>query len=162
MADSCVHLWLKFSMAQHRIADSITSGYPTITLSSADIEATFAPTVGMIGCSVRHRGAEVLGQRGGLAKYAASGSTMGIPLLHPWANRLSALSYTVAGRTVHLDPQSPLLHRDANGLPMHGLLAAYPGWRVAARAADDGGARLSARLDFAADPALLAAFPFPH
>jgi len=162
MADSCVHLWLKFSMAQHRIADSITSGYPTITLSSADIEATFAPTVGMIGCSVRHRGAEVLGQRGGLAKYAASGSTMGIPLLHPWANRLSALSYTVAGHTVSLDPNSPRLHRDGRGLPMHGLLGGYPGWRVVDRSADADAARFSAALDFAADPALLAAFPFPH
>src|SRR5215470_2066423 len=151
-------------MPSHHIADTTTAGHPTVTLSCADsaIDATFAPGVGMIGCSLRHRGVELLGQRGGLAKYAASGSTMGIPLLHPWANRLSGFWYAVGGRTVHLDPQSSLLHRDANGLPMHGLLAAYPGWRVAARAADDTAARLSVQLDFGADPALLAAFPFPH
>src|SRR5262249_39805551 len=118
--------------------------------------------LGMIGCSLRHRGAELLGQRGGLAKYAASGSTMGIPLLHPWANRLSGFTYTVAGRTVPLDPAGALLHRHANGLPMHGVVAAYPRWRVTDRGADDTAARLSAVLDFGADAALLAAFPFPH
>ena len=151
-------------MLAHRITDTTTDGHPTVTLAALDagVEATFAPTLGMIGCSLRHRGVELLGQRGGLTKYASSGSTMGIPLLHPWANRLSGLAYTVGGRTVRLDPTSSLLHRDANGLPMHGLLAAYPGWQVTARAADDSGARLSAVLDFSADAALLAAFPFPH
>jgi aldose 1-epimerase len=151
-------------MAKHHITDSITGGYPTVTLSCADsaTETTFVPTLGMIGCSLRHHGAELLGQRGGLQTYAQRGSTMGIPLLHPWANRLSGLAYTVGGRSVRLDPQSPLLHRDANGLPMHGLLAAYRSWRIATRAADDDHAHLSAVLDFGADAALLAAFPFPH
>ena len=151
-------------MPEHRIADTSTAGYPTLTLSCAStgVEATFAPTVGMIGCSLRQRGQELLGQRGGLAKYAASGSTMGIPLLHPWANRLNGLAYTLGGRTIVLDPHSPHLHRDAAGLPMHGLLGGYPGWRVIDRGAGDAAARFSALLDFAADPTLLAAFPFPH
>jgi galactose mutarotase-like enzyme len=148
----------------YRIADTTTVGIPTVTLSNADtgFDATFAPTKGMIGCSLRHRGAELLGQRGGLAKYAASGSTMGIPLLHPWANRLSGFSYTVGDRAVSIDPHSPLLHRDANGLPMHGLLGASPHWRVVRRDATAANARLSAVFDFAAESALLAAFPFPH
>lgn len=150
-------------MSQHQISDTAVSGHPTVTLacSEAKIETTFAPSLGMIGCSLRHRGAELLGQRGGLAKYAARGSTMGIPLLHPWANRLSGLSYTVGGRTVTLDARNPLLHHDANGLPMHGLLAAYPRWQLRDRSAD-AAARLCAVLDFGADRALLAAFPFPH
>jgi aldose 1-epimerase len=152
------------STSTYRIVDSRIAGYPTTTLVSAagTLEATFAPALGMICCSLQHRGAELLGQRGGLAKYATNGSTMGIPLLHPWANRLSGLSYTVGTRSVTLDPTSPRLHHDANGLPMHGLLAAYPGWRVTRCAADDTGARLSALLDFAADDELLATFPFPH
>lgn len=151
-------------MPSYRIADTTTGGYPSVTLSCADaqLDATFAPTLGMIACSLRQRGAELLGQRGGLAKYAASGSTMGIPLLHPWANRLSGFSYAVGGRTVTLDRHSPLLHRDANGLPMHGLVAAYRAWRVTARAATDTSAYFSAVLDFGADPVLLGAFPFPH
>lgn len=134
----------------------------TLTDRDADLHATFVPPLGMIGSSLRHRGEELLGQRGGLAKYAASGSTMGIPLLHPWANRLAGYAYRVGERAVTIDAANPRLHRDANGLPMHGLLAAYGGWRIAERAAEATGARLVATLDFAADPDLLAAFPFPH
>jgi galactose mutarotase-like enzyme len=148
----------------YALSDSTTAGYASITLSdhAADLHATFVPALGMIGCSLRHGSAELLGQRGGLAKYAASGSTMGIPLLHPWANRLGGYAYRAAGRTVEIDPANPRLHRDGNGLPMHGLLGAYPDWRVHDRGADDDGARLAATVDVAADPVLLAAFPFPH
>jgi galactose mutarotase-like enzyme len=151
-------------MAAYAVTDLAVDGFPTVVLTDtvADLHATFAPTLGMIGCSLRHRDAELLGQRRGLAHYAATGSTMGIPLLHPWANRLSGDVYTAAGRRVALDTASPLVHRDGNGLPMHGLLSAYPGWRVVERLAYADGARLTAELDFAADPALLAAFPFPH
>ena len=130
-----------------------------ITLSSAaGLEATFVPGVGMVGASLRHEGEEVLGQRGGLSAYAERGSSFGIPLLYPWANRLSGFRYHAAGREVTLDPSSPLLHLEEHGLPIHGLLAASPYWEVV----EQGPARVSARLDFAAHLDLLAAFPFPH
>ena len=86
---------------------------------------------------------------------------MGIPLLYPWANRLSAMRYTAAGRSVDLE-SSPLIRRDANGLPIHGLLSASRHWRVAAADADADRARLRAELAFGSHPELLAAFPFPH
>jgi galactose mutarotase-like enzyme len=148
----------------YALSDSRTGAFPTVTLSdtAADLHATVAPTVGMIVCSLRHRGDELLGQRKGLEQYARSGSTMGIPLLHPWANRLSGLEYTAAGQRVRLDAGSPLLHKDGAGLPMHGLLAGYDRWQVMERGTDANGARLTAQLDFGADAALLAAFPFPH
>lgn len=148
----------------YAVTGTTTDAYPTLTLSdaAAALQATVAPGLGMLVCSLRHRGAELLGQRRGLAAYAAHGSTMGIPLLHPWANRLADLTYTAAGVRVRLDPASPLLHRDGAGLPMHGLLAAHPGWELVEEAADDAGARVAARLDFAADPTLMAAFPFAH
>ncbi|MDX2167336.1 MAG: aldose 1-epimerase [Deltaproteobacteria bacterium] len=148
----------------YALSDSRTAAFPTVTLSdaAADLHATVAPTVGMIVCSLRHRGDELLGQRKGLEQYARSGSTMGIPLLHPWANRLGGLAYRAAGQTVRLDASSPLLHKDGAGLPMHGLLAGYDRWRVVERGADAHGARLTAALDFGADAALLAGFPFPH
>lgn len=145
----------------HSISDTTAARYPAVSLSSGILEATFVPSLGMIGCSLRHRDEELLGQRGGLKKYAASGSTMGIPLLHPWANRLDAYAYRAAGRDVTIDPANPRLHRDGNGLPMHGLLAALPGWSVREQAADQTSARLTARFTFT-DAVLLAAFPFPH
>ena len=46
------------------------------------------PAIGMVVASLRHRGEELLAQRDGLAAYAREGTTMGVPFLHPWANRL--------------------------------------------------------------------------
>ena len=151
-------------MPHYRLAETFIADYATKTLISPDgeIEATFAPGVGMVGCSLKHQGDELLELGGGLAHYAQTGATMGIPLLHPWANRLNGLHYAVGGRTVSLDPESRLLHFDPNGLPIHGLLAASALWKVLNAGASDEGACLSACLDFAGHPELLAAFPFPH
>ena len=66
----------------------------------ARLEATFVPGAGMLCCSLRHRGDELLAQNSGVSAYAEQGTTMGIPLLYPWANRLAGFHYTVAGRTV--------------------------------------------------------------
>ncbi len=57
-----------------------------------------------------------------------------------------------------LTPGENGVRADPNGFPIHGVLAAYPGWRVAARSDNE----LTAELDFGADPHLLACFPFPH
>lgn len=133
-------------------------GYETVVLAAGDLEAEFAPKVGMIGCSLRHRGEELLGQRNGLTGYAESASTMGIPFLHPWANRLEGLRYEFAGRTVELDPDSPLLKFNPPGCPIHGVLAASSSWEVEGGDEHD----LSALLHFDAHEEYLAAFPFPH
>ncbi len=139
-------------------------GFEALTLSSEDgeIEAAFVPDAGMVGCSVRHRGAELLGQRDGLARYVADRSTMGIPLLHPWANRLAERRFEVAGMEVDLDKAAPPPSVDPHGLPIHGLLAAAKGWRVERHESSGDGGVLAARFDFGAQPDLIAAFPFPH
>jgi aldose 1-epimerase len=129
-----------------------------LTAPDGDLVARFATRAGMVGCSLRHHGAELLGLRGGIDAYVSAGKTFGIPLLYPWANRLGGWSYAVAGREVTLDRDSPLLRDDEHGLPIHGALAASPAWQ--ARAA--GPSRLEAELDFATHPELLAVFPFPH
>ena len=120
--------------------------------------AQFVPEAGMIGISLTDAGVELLGQRRGLDAYVTAGKTMGIPILYPWANRLGANTYTAEGVTVTLTPGEHGVRADPNGLPIHGVLAAYPGWRVTTESANE----LTAELDFGADPALLASFPFPH
>lgn len=132
----------------------------TVTLRdpSSALTARFVPGAGMIGTSLSDDGVELLGQRRGLQSYVANGKTMGIPILYPWANRLGASAYTVDGQTVSLSPGAGGVRTDPNGLPIHGLLAAYPGWQVEAALTSE----LIAELDFGADPALLAGFPFPH
>lgn len=140
-------------------------GFAALTLAGGGdhVRATFLPSLGMVACSLTHDGDELLARRGGPPAYAERGSSFGVPLLHPWANRLGAWSYAAGGRTVEIARDSPVVHVDAaTGLPMHGLLSASPYWEVLETHLDDRTARVSAGLDFAAHPALLAAFPFPH
>ena len=130
----------------------------TLRDPASPVAAEFVPEAGMIGTSLSDAGLELLGQRRGLDAYVTAGKTMGIPILYPWANRLGENSYTAEGVTATLTPGENGVRADPNGLPIHGVLAGYPGWRVTAESADE----LTAELDFAADPQLLASFPYPH
>jgi galactose mutarotase-like enzyme len=87
---------------------------------------------------------------------------MGIPLLHPYANRLSRDRFDLGQREVDLARAGERVARDPNGLAIHGLLAGTPGWEIAAREAGADGARLAARYDAGAHQEVAAAFPFPH
>ena len=127
------------------------------TLTAGELEAVFLPGRGMLGASLRHRSAELLRRIEDLETAAAKGSTVGIPLLHPWANRLAGPHYRAAGHEVTLDTSSPLLHLDAHGLPMHGVGWPLLAWEVTEKKPD----RLTARLEWnRAD--LLSVFPFRH
>lgn len=112
----------------------------------------------MVGWSLRHKGEELLAHPVSLSAYVETGHVSGIPLLHPWANRLASPEYEIAGRHVKLDLSAPNVHTDPNGLPIHGLVAGIPYWEVVQHKKS----RLRARLDFAARPELMAGFPFPH
>jgi len=129
----------------------------TLQDPSSELEAQFVPDAGMIGISLTDAGVELLGQRRGLDAYVTAGKTMGIPILYPWANRLGANTYTAEDTTVTLTAGEHGVRTDPNGLPIHGVLAAYPHWRVTHESANE----LSAEVDFS-DQDLLASFPFPH
>jgi len=132
---------------------------PSIVLKdpSSDLTATFVPSAGMVCTSLSDGGVELLGQRRGLQAYLRTGKTMGIPILYPWANRLSANGYGVDGGAVTLTPGVGGVRSDEHGLVIHGVLAAYPGWLV--KHAEN---RLTADLDYGGQPRLLTSFPFPH
>jgi aldose 1-epimerase len=134
-------------------------GFETVAISSPEMHATFVPRAGMLCCSLRHEGAELLAQRGGVRAYAERGSTMAIPLLYPWANRLAGFGY--GGRdglaAVELPRTSPLLKLDEHGLPIHGAIAGALPWELL----DGSGGDLHARLRWQR-PEELAIFPFAH
>ena len=148
----------------HEVRGGATEGFETWTLSSpgGEIEATFVPKAGMLGCSLRHRGEELLHLGGGVTEYVRTRAVAGIPLLHPWANRLACFEFAFAGRKVAVDRDSELVTLDPNGLPIHGLLTGSALWNVASAHADARTATLTAELDFGAHELLLRAFPFPH
>jgi aldose 1-epimerase len=139
------------------IHEGVVEGHPTITLAAGGIEATFLPGLGMLCGSLLHEGEQLLDFPGGISAYEER-KTVGIPFLHPWANRLAGFEYEAAGQRVQLDPRSPLLQLDEDGLPLHGLVSASPYWTVT----EAEGARLKAELDFAAHDEYLEAFPYPH
>jgi galactose mutarotase-like enzyme len=143
-------------------ARSADLGIVELAGPGGDLVARFAVGAGMVGCSLRHRGEELLGIGRGLRGYLEDGAVFGIPLLYPWANRLGGWSYEAAGRAVVLDRDCPLLHGEEHCLPIHGALAASSAWRVTGRGSDEDSAWLESELDFAAHPELLAVFPFPH
>lgn len=131
----------------------------TVTLHGGDHAATFHPELGMLGTSLRWRGRRFLSVHGGLAGWRA-GRTTGMPLLAPWANRLDRDSFVLRGAPIDLR-DAPVVHRDPNGLPMHGTLLGAIRWRVVERAQRDDRGWLVATFEYT-DDRLLAAFPFPH
>ena len=127
------------------------------SLVAGELGAVFLPEEGMLGASLRLGGLELLGRVEDLPAAAAKGSTAGIPLLYPWANRLAGWRYEAAGKEVVLDPRSNLLHLDERGLPIHGVPWARLRWTVTEAAAST----LRAQLDWTS-PQLLSVFPFTH
>ena len=134
--------------------------FETVTLRdpSSALTATYVPGAGMVGTSLSDGTVELLGQRRGLDAYVSNHKTMGIPILYPWANRLSSNGYGVDGAVVTLTPGTGGVRTDEHGVPIHGFLAAYRDWTVTTLLES----QLTAELDFAARPGLLAGFPFPH
>jgi aldose 1-epimerase len=122
------------------------------------LAATFVPRAGMLGWSLRHGGEELVAHPVELEEHAHRGEPTGIALSHPWANRLGAPEYELAGRHVRLDLEAPNVHADANGLPIHGLVSGTPHWELL----DVEGWRIMARLRYHEWPELRAGFPFPH
>jgi aldose 1-epimerase len=123
-------------------------------LQAGPLRAGFAPEAGMVCHSLRHEGEELLSQRDGVEGYVRTGRWMGVPLLHPWANRLAAWDYDALGRRVDLEPLAveEVVRDRKTGLPIHGVLPRE--WAVV----EQDPARVLAELAWGEDPA----FPFPH
>ena len=136
------------------------AGDAGLVLSAGPTSFTVLPEVGLLGVSLRHHGLEVLDLHGG-ADAARHQHTTGLPLLAPWANRLGGDEYRADGRPVELTG-APGLHRDANGLPMHGTLVGRPGWELASIRSRGDSAAAVARFRAGDDPEVMASFPFPH
>ena len=125
-----------------------------LELVGGPYRAAFLPELGMTGCSLTHDGVEVVALDGGLDRLRAGGAA-GIPLLAPWANRLSRRRFEAAGVQVDLDGVP--FHDDGKGLPIHGTMIGDRRWTIVEAEPD----RVRARFGY--DTAeLLRAFPFPH
>ena len=130
-------------------------GVAAAVLTSGDTEVVVVPELGMLVAAFVVDGFDHVARPGGVGA-VRGGHTTAVPLLYPWANRLSRRSYTAAGATVSL--RGLPLHEDGNGLPMHGTMIGRPEWSVTAL----GRGRIEARHEVAASSDRFGAFPFPH
>ena len=128
----------------------VVDGNASVSLAAAGAEVTFVPAAGMLSTALRYHGEDYL--------HAEAG---GIPILHPWANRLREPGFKVAGTSVDFSQRSGW-RADPNGLPIHGTMTGQPDWEVLRVAADAKAAALVARFDYAEHDELMAMFPFPH
>jgi aldose 1-epimerase len=137
--------------------------FERVTLwSDEGVEAAFVPGAGMVGVSLTLDGVELLARRQGLAGYLGRGSTFGIPLLAPWANRLASPHQVVGDVAWDVRVGDPGVHADEFGQPIHGLSAGAREWAVEDVGVDGSGARLRARLRVDERLDRFAAFPFAH
>jgi galactose mutarotase-like enzyme len=126
------------------------------------LDAAFVPGAGMLCCSLRHRGEELLAQNAGVDAYARVGKTMAIPLLYPWANRLAGFDYSVAGRIVRIPHDPTRVRLDGNGLPIHGVIGGRQVWELL-DAPEGERSALAASLSWSDSwPELFELFPFRH
>jgi aldose 1-epimerase len=130
---------------------------------AAGIEVSIAPPIGNIAFEVKVNGHPiVMPPPGTLTEWKSKPTQAGVPFLAPWANRLDGDGYWANGKRFSLNPEVVSLRRDANGLPIHGLLLFASAWRVIRLHQDARGAEVTSRLEFWKHPEWLAQFPFAH
>jgi galactose mutarotase-like enzyme len=129
----------------------------TITTPDGSTTATYVPEANMLCASLKVDSVERLDQRKGVEAYATSGSTMGIPLLYPWANRLGARSFDAASMHVEIPDDPGRIHVDETGTPIHGVIPAL----MPFDASTPTEGTITGTLSWTSDE-LLALFPFAH
>lgn len=141
-------------------------GLFALVVPRAESEVVVCPAAGFSAVSFKVGGGEFLHLPSALAPFVGAVRTGGIPLLHPFANRLRGTRWSFDGRIVDPDA-TPFRHADGRGLPMHGYLLRWPGlagdgrWEIRT-ASDAGWAQIEASLDWGSQGDLMSAFPFPH
>jgi aldose 1-epimerase len=146
------------------------AGWAAVTLRVQGASFTFVPDLSVLGVSLVWQGHAVVAPHRPLVDYARDGHTLGVPLLHPWANRLGADRFDVfdplsgAVTVVDVDAAAlmPPVARDSTGLALHGTMAARSGWVVRSLDTGSGFATATTTFDAGADPVQMACFGFPH
>jgi aldose 1-epimerase len=127
------------------------------------IEVSIAVTLGNNAYEMTVNGKNVFWRPAAtLAEWRAKPRLSGNPFMAPWANRLDQDAFFANGKKFLLNDALGNLRRDANKLPIHGLLLFSPHWEVVSLGADERSARVTSRLDFSRYPDLMAQFPFAH
>ena len=143
------------------VQETVVAGRGACMLVSEDgrLRATLVPDLAMLMSSLTLDGREFLGRPNTVQEFASDWATTGVPLLHPWANRLAGPQLQGLDRPT-VDTSSPLVPTDDRGLAIHGLNLADAGWSTSVSRQPEH-VRVAASMRFG-DPLRSALFPFPH
>jgi aldose 1-epimerase len=140
-------------------------GVEVVRLTDArhNTQVSIVPTIGNNAFEMKVNGTNIFWTPyQSLAEFKARPVHLGNPFLAPWANRLDGDAFWANGRKYLLNAELDNLHRDGNGLPIHGLLEYADRWEVVALEATEFGAYVTSRLEFWRYPDYMAQFPFAH
>ena len=142
--------------------DTPQNNFEIITLQLNDLSAEIAVNIGNTLFSLKYKQKELLYFPFSLQDYKSNLKLAGNPFMHPWANRLNG-EYMRIENKKHYFPKNQLhwLYRDANQLPLHGLLLKSDKWQIIDMSATDLKASCTAKLAFN-ETHLLDLFPFKH
>ena len=152
-------------MSSRYQADQLSiDGVPIVRLQDleSDLTVSIVPSHGNIAFELLHAGQNWLYSPYNSPKQMAGDTQLfGVPLLAPWANRLSSDKYCVNGAEYHLNRSTGNLRLDKSGFSIHGLVL-FSAWKVMKVHADADGAEVTSALRFTEYPQWLAHYPFAH
>jgi aldose 1-epimerase len=131
-----------------------------VSLSNDFIQAKIAINVGCTLYSLIYNNIETIYFNDTLLNYGTHKKLAGIPFMHPWSNRLNGdVIFNKAFECT--ENLNKILYRDANHLPLHGLLLKSDKWELDEIYHDNTQAYCIAKFNFN-DETMLSIFPFPH
>ncbi len=140
-------------------------GIPLVRLidSHRKIEVSILPSLGNRAYEMKVRGKNILFQpETGGSDFLKRVGQNGIPFMAPWANRLDGTGFWANGRRYNFNSDLENFRKDANGLPIHGLIMNSGLWELVDVGADQNSAYATSRLQFWKYADLLAQWPFAH
>ncbi len=146
----------------HTARQTEDHGIAIVRLSDAahGVEVSIVPSIGNLAYEMKVHGHNILHfPYADVAEFARRPALCAIPLLAPWANRMTEQGFWANGKKYAFNLG---LGNVRGALPIHGLLVNSPLWRVSEVASDAHSARVTSRLEFWKDPDLMAQWPFAH
>ena len=128
--------------------------------TAGGVEVSVVPSIGNCAYEMKVHGHNILHfPYADIGEFARRPGLCAIPLLAPWANRITGQGFWANGKKYPFNMELGNLNR---ALQMHGVLGNSPLWRVTELAAGADSARVTSRLEFWKEPDLMAQWPFAH
>jgi aldose 1-epimerase len=140
-------------------------GIPVVQLidSHREIEVSILPSHGNRAYEMKVHGENILFQpETDAADFLKRVGQNGIPFMAPWANRLDGTGFWANGKRYNFNSDLGNFWKDANGMPIHGLIMNSTLWKLVDMGADQNSAYVTSRLEFWKYADLLAQWPFAH